>query len=124
MSNPEELKCHEDLIILETQLQQGKTMDNKYFICENIDIFGYLGAQGGGGFNNQTGPILVHTHPLIYINLHVKYESNLIRTFSQNKKKIVRGHDGPKHQNVSKCRPDHSGDICGQNIKQMYIFGY
>ena len=33
-------------------------------ICENINIFGYMGARGGGGggggFNNQTGPILVH----------------------------------------------------------------
>ena len=48
-------------------------MDNKFFICENINIFGYLRALGGGGggFNNQTGPILVHIYPLIYINLHV-----------------------------------------------------
>ena len=45
-------------------------MDNKFFICENINIFGYLGAWGGGGggyFNNQTWPILVHIYPLIYI---------------------------------------------------------
>ena len=39
--NPEVLKCHEDLITLDTYAQQGKTMDNKfYIICENIDIFG------------------------------------------------------------------------------------
>ena len=25
-----------------------KTMDNKFFICENIKILGYLGARGGG----------------------------------------------------------------------------
>ena len=24
-------------------------MDNKFFICENSNIFGYLGARGGGG---------------------------------------------------------------------------
>ena len=49
--------------------------------CENINIFGYLGGTGGGGgFNNKTGSILVHIYPLIYINLHVKYRSNLIRT--------------------------------------------
>ena len=36
---------------------------------------------GGGGFNYQTGPILVHIHPLFNNNLHVKYRSNLIRTF-------------------------------------------
>ena len=33
-------------------------------------------------FNNQTGSILVHIYPLfINTNLHVKYRSNLIRTF-------------------------------------------
>ena len=36
---------------------------------------------GGGGFNNQTGPILVHICPPFNNNLHVKYRSNLIRTF-------------------------------------------
>ena len=57
-------------------------MDNKFFICENINIFGYLGGGGGGvGFNNQTRPILVHIYPLFNNNVHVKYRSNLIRTF-------------------------------------------
>ena len=36
---------------------------------------------GGGGFNKQTGPILVHIYPPFNNNLHVKYRSNLIRTF-------------------------------------------
>ena len=36
---------------------------------------------GGGGFNIQTGPILVHIYPPFNNNLHVKYRSNLIRTF-------------------------------------------
>ena len=36
---------------------------------------------GGGGFNNQTGPILVHIYPPFNNNLHVKYRSNLMRTF-------------------------------------------
>ena len=36
-----ELKCHEDLITLDTYVQQGKRMDNKFLhICENINIFG------------------------------------------------------------------------------------
>ena len=50
------------LVTLETYEQQGKTMDHKFFICININIFGYLGAGGGGGvsINNQTEPILVH----------------------------------------------------------------
>ena len=42
MLNPEVQKYHENLITLETYVQQGKTMDNKFFICENINIFGYL----------------------------------------------------------------------------------
>ena len=66
---------------MEIKVQQGKTIDNIFFICKNINLFGYSGGWGGGGgFNNQTGPILVHIYPLIYINLFVKYESNLIST--------------------------------------------
>ena len=50
MLNPEVLKCHEDLITLETYyVQQGITIDNTFFICENINIFGCLGAPEGGG---------------------------------------------------------------------------
>ena len=92
--------------------------------CENINIFGYL---GGRGINNQTGSILVHIYPLIYINLHVRHGSYLIRTFGvkiKNMKKKncggpgarggglhnIHGHWG--HQDISKCRPHHSGDIC------------
>ena len=30
--NPEVLKCHEDRITLDTYVQQGKTMDNKFYI--------------------------------------------------------------------------------------------
>ena len=70
MLNPEVLKCHEDLITLEIYVQQGITMDNKFFICENINIFGYLGP---GDFTNRTGPILVHIYPLFNNNLNVKY---------------------------------------------------
>ena len=83
MLNPNVLKCHEDLITLETYVQQGKTMNNEFYICETINIFGYMGALGGGGgggFNNKTGPILVHIYPLFNNNLHVKYKSNMLRT--------------------------------------------
>ena len=76
MLNPEVLKCYEDLTTLDTYVQQGKTMENKFYICENINMFGYMGA---GGINNQTGPILVLVYPLFNSNLHVKYRSNLIR---------------------------------------------
>ena len=85
MLNQEVLRCHEDLITLETNVQQRITMDNKFFICENIDIFGYFGVGGGGGGEAsiiRLGPILVHIYPLFNNNLHVKYRSNLIRAFS------------------------------------------
>ena len=49
MLNPEVLKCYKDLITLETYVQQGQIMDNKFFIYENINIIGYLGARGMGG---------------------------------------------------------------------------
>ena len=96
-----------------------KTMNYKFFIymfmpqCENINIFGYLGEGGGS--------ILVHIYPLIYINLHVKYGSNLIRTlwvkilfhfFGVLGGPLHKTHGHRGHQNVSKCRPHHSGDIC------------
>ena len=93
MLNPEVLKCHEDLITLDTYAQQGKTMDNKFYIYVKTYLYMWLcGGPGGGGgggggrgegrgFNNQTGPILVHIYALFNNNLHVKYRSNLIRTF-------------------------------------------
>ena len=80
MLNPEVLKCHEDLITLETYAQQGIQMNNKFFTCENINIFGYLGAGGGGGgsFNNQTGPYISSA-------LWSLYRSCILRTFSRLK---------------------------------------
>ena len=156
--NPEVLKCHEDRITLDTYVQQGKTMDNKFYIhVKTLTSLakwgpGRGGGGGGGGFNILTGPILVHIYPPLNNNLHVKYRSNLIRTVwvkIKNMKKIklnfFRGHVGPLHkiqgyqghQNVSKRRPHHSGDICttrgnnlktifsfmGQNVKKIYILG-
>ena len=102
MLNPEVLKCHEDIMTLDTYVQQGKTMvtmagDNKFYIyvkiLTSLAIWG-PGGGGGGGYN-QTGPILVHIYPLFNNNLHVKYRSNLIRTFwvkikkMKKKKKII-----------------------------------
>ena len=98
---------------------------------ENINIFGYLETWGGGGgrgFNNQTGPILVHIYPLFYINLHVKYRSNMMKTFWVLRYK--KNHVGPLHKlqghrNVSKCSPHHIGDICttrGNNLKTSFSY--
>ena len=67
MLNPEVLNCHEDIITLDTYVQQGKTMvtmagDNKFYIYVKILTTWLYG--GGGCLNNQTGSILVHIYPL------------------------------------------------------------
>ena len=61
-------------------------MDKQWIISfSHVKTFTFLAilgpGGGGGGFNNQTGPILVHIYPLFNNNLHVKYRSNLIRNF-------------------------------------------
>ena len=80
MLNPEVLKCHEDIITLDTYVQQGKTVatmagDNKFYIYVKT-----LTSLAIWGLYNQPGSILVHIYPLFNNNLHVKYRSNLIRT--------------------------------------------
>ena len=40
-------------------------------------IFGYL----GGPIDNRTGPILLPSYPLTYINLHIKYGSNPLLSY-------------------------------------------
>ena len=42
-------------------------------------------------FNNRIGSISVHIYHLIYVNLHVKYGSNLIRTLLINPKYAKHG---------------------------------
>ena len=54
-------------------MQQGKTMDILFSYLKALTSLTIFGGPGGGGFNNQTGPILVHIHPLICINVHAKY---------------------------------------------------
>ena len=94
--------------------RQGTTMDNKFFICDNIN-FGYLGALGGGGDSIiRLRPILVKIYPLFNNNVHVKCRSNMIRTFWVK-----------WHRNVSKCRPHHIGDIWttrGNNLKTSFSY--
>ena len=81
--NPEVLKCHEDLITLDTYVQQGKTMDNKsYIYLKTLTSLPKWGP-GGGGFNNQTGPILVHIYPPFNNNLHVKYRNRTHKHYNQ-----------------------------------------
>ena len=47
--NPEVLKCHEDRITLDTYVQQGKTMDNKFYIYVKTLNLWLNGGPGGGG---------------------------------------------------------------------------
>ena len=50
MLNPEVLKCHEDLITLDTYVQQGITMDNKFYIyVKTLTSLAIWGPGGGGG---------------------------------------------------------------------------
>ena len=82
MFNPEVLKCHKDLITLETKAQQGITMDNKFFICENINIFGYLGPPGGGGlgWGGGGGASIIRMGPSWFtytLSLIIMYMSNI-----------------------------------------------
>ena len=59
-----------------------ETMDNKFFICENINIFGYLGPGGGrGALIIRLGPSWFTSTLSFNNNWHVKYRSNLIRIF-------------------------------------------
>ena len=54
MLNPEVLNCHEDIITLDTYVQQGKTMvtmagDNKFYIYVKILTSLAIWGPGGGG---------------------------------------------------------------------------
>ena len=56
--NPEVLKCHEDLITLDTYVQQGKTMENKFYIYVKTltSLAKYGGRRGGGASIIRLGP--------------------------------------------------------------------
>ena len=45
MMNPEVLKCPEDLITLETYVQQGQQWIISFSYVKTLTSFGYLGAQ-------------------------------------------------------------------------------
>ena len=48
--NHEVLKCHEDRITLDTYVQQGKTMDTKFYIyVKTLTSLAKWGPGGGGG---------------------------------------------------------------------------
>ena len=63
---------------------EGKQWTISSSYVKNINIFGYLGAWGGGGGASiiRLGPSWFTSIPLFYINLHVKYRSNMIKAIS------------------------------------------
>ena len=74
--------ANEDLITVETRKNSEQPVIHIWATMWKKILFDTLGAGGGGGgFNNHNGPILVNIYPLIYINLHVEYRSNVIWTF-------------------------------------------
>ena len=58
-----------------------KITDSFLYMGHNIQKCAFLAIRGGPGWpiNNLTGPILLPSYPLTYINLHIKYGSNPIR---------------------------------------------
>ena len=59
-----------------------KTMDHNFFICKNINLFGYSGAGGGGASIIRLGPSwFTSTLSFIYIYLSNMEGSNLISIF-------------------------------------------
>ena len=65
------MSANADLITVETYVQQGKTIENQFFICGPKNI--YIGLfEGPWGLNNQIWPILLSSYPLTHIYVHVK----------------------------------------------------
>ena len=86
MSNPGERKFQGSKTSSQSRHMYNKGKNNcQFFIYgpqyTKMCIFGYLGRGPGWPINNRTGPILLPSYPLTYINLHITYESNLIRIF-------------------------------------------
>ena len=81
-----------------------KTIDNKFFICgKHLWLLGaWEGGGGGAGASiiRLRAHLLVHIYPLFYINLHVKYRSNMIKKNFEFKKKNPGAPGPPKFQQM------------------------
>ena len=75
--NPEVLKCHEDRITLDTYVQQGKTMDNKFYIyVKTLTSLAKWGPGGGGGGGLQYSD-WAHLGFTYTLHLIIIYMSNI-----------------------------------------------
>ena len=88
MSNPGERKFQGSKTSSQSRHMYNKGKNNCQFFIYGPQynifcIFGYSGGGGGPGWpiNNRTGPILLPSYPLTYINLHIKYGSYPIWIF-------------------------------------------
>ena len=63
--------------------REKKIITSFSYMGPSVKKIAFWAIRGGPGWpiNNPTGPILLPRHPLTYINLHIKYGSNLIRIF-------------------------------------------
>ena len=85
MSNPGERKFQGSKTSSQSRHMYNKGKNKAQFFIygpqyTKMCIFGYSGGPGWP-INNRTGPILLPSYPLTYINLHIKYGSNPIRIF-------------------------------------------
>ena len=71
---------HNGDICTTRKMTSSSYMGHDMKINEHFWIFGGPWQCLREDFNNEIGPISVHIYHLIYVNLHVKYGSNLIRT--------------------------------------------
>ena len=74
--------CHSDLVSPVRGARDAPSMKSVSYhaVCSVISVSSDVKVLWMSIYN-QTGPILVHIYPLFNNNLHVKYRSNLIRTF-------------------------------------------
>ena len=79
MLNPEVLTCHEDLITLDTYVQQGITMDNKFYIYVKTLTSLAIWRPGGGG-GGRRGASIIRLGPSWFtytLYLIIIYMSNI-----------------------------------------------
>ena len=100
MSNPGERKFQGSKTSSQSRHMYNKGNNHQFFIYgpqyTKICIFGYLGGPEWP-IDNRTGPILLLSYPLTYINLHIQYGSNPLLSYrslslSLSRPKMIENH--------------------------------